>query len=79
VKKTALRMDLLKKMIKVDPNEPTAEERANGITKLRYMRFREALSSTCNLGFRVEAIKLADQEPQNDFKTVKERDEVRRR
>lgn len=35
VAKTKLRKDLLEKMMKLDPNEPTEEERLNGITKLR--------------------------------------------
>jgi len=33
--------DLLEKMMKVDPDEATEEERREGITKLRYMTFRE--------------------------------------
>ena len=47
-------MDLLKKMMDVDPNEPTPEERENGITKLRYMQFRESQSSSRLFGFRIE-------------------------
>ena len=34
------RMDLLGKMVAIDPQEPTAEERVTGITKLRYMMVR---------------------------------------
>lgn len=29
-------MDLLEKMVKLDADEPTADERENGVTKLRY-------------------------------------------
>ena len=36
VTKTTKRKDLLEKMMKLDPNEPTAEEKEHGITKLRY-------------------------------------------
>jgi 1D-myo-inositol-triphosphate 3-kinase len=92
------RMDLLKKMMDVDPNEPTEEEKVpvtwrivnierclgakslfqlktcisrnssepcrtslvhiqeKGITKLRYMQFREKQSSSRIYGFRIEAV-----------------------
>ncbi len=58
VTKSSRRLDLLAKMVALDPDEPTAEEKENGVTKLRYMMFRERLSSTNTLGFRVEAIKV---------------------
>jgi 1D-myo-inositol-triphosphate 3-kinase len=69
-------MDLLAKMMKLDPDEPTEEEARNGITKLRYMVFREMLSSSRTLGFRIEGIKLGGEEPLTTFKTKKTREEI---
>ena len=45
-------------MIAVDADEPTEEEnQQKGITKARYMKWREHLSSTADFGFRIEGIK----------------------
>ena len=50
------RGDLLAKMRKIDAEAPTAEERAaGGVTKLRYLTFRDSLTSTPTLGFRIDA------------------------
>eukprot|EP01098_Paradermamoeba_levis_P008697 TRINITY_DN3598_c0_g2_i1.p1 TRINITY_DN3598_c0_g2~~TRINITY_DN3598_c0_g2_i1.p1 ORF type:complete len:320 (+),score=95.56 TRINITY_DN3598_c0_g2_i1:71-1030(+) len=77
VKNQTLRPDLLQKMIEVDPKAPTEEEvKAGGIKKLRYMQFREQQSSTMNLGFRIEGMKLGAKPPINDFKTVKTEEDV---
>lgn len=48
-------------MIDVDRNAPTEEERkAGGISKPRYMKWREELSSSASLGFRIEGIKVTE-------------------
>ena len=55
------RADLLAKMLKVNPDAATpAEAAAGGITKMRYLRFREGASTSATLGFRVDAVQLAD-------------------
>merc|ERR1712151_747027 len=58
---TAIRDDLLSKMLKVQPDAATPEELARGgITKMRYLEFREHSTTSKSLGFRIEAIRLAD-------------------
>lgn len=77
VKNPARRNDLYLKMIKIDPNEPTAEEHADkAVTKLHYMQFREKGSSTATLGFRIEAIRMSGETPNADLKKVRTREEV---
>ena len=78
VTKMSRRMDLLEKMIAVDPKEPSDEEKEKGITKLRYMQFRERESSSVSLGFRVEGIKTGDNPPITSFKKVKSRESVKK-
>jgi len=64
VKNPKVRADLLGKMDKLDPKAATeAEREAGGITKLRYMQFREQTSTSSTLGFRLEGLTVADRVP----------------
>lgn len=77
VNNTTLRNDLYKKMIAVAPNEPTPKEHEQqAVTKLRYMMFREQMSSSQSKGFRIEALKMRGSSPITNLKTVKSNSEV---
>ncbi|XP_036925402.1 inositol-trisphosphate 3-kinase B [Sturnira hondurensis] len=76
-KKPSLRKDMYLKMIEVDPEAPTEEEKAQrAVTKPRYMQWRETISSTATLGFRIEGIKKEDGSVNRDFKKTKTREQV---
>eukprot|EP00037_Helgoeca_nana_P012749 m.116440 g.116440 ORF g.116440 m.116440 type:complete len:443 (+) comp21625_c0_seq6:989-2317(+) len=76
VSKSKLRKDLVEKMVKLDPDEPTKEELRDGITKLRYMTYRENKSTSRSLGFRIEGVRVSGHDTQNDFKLISTRREV---
>ncbi|CAJ1065375.1 inositol-trisphosphate 3-kinase A-like [Xyrichtys novacula] len=72
-----LRKDMYDKMVAVDPGAPTEQERAQqGVLKPRYMQWRETLSSTATLGFRIEGIKKSDGTCNTNFKKTKYREQV---
>jgi 1D-myo-inositol-triphosphate 3-kinase len=73
-----LRQDMYKKMIDIDPGEPTPEEHAlQAITKPRYMQWRETISSSSSLGFRIEGIKTSEGNSLKDFKTTRLEEDVK--
>ncbi|XP_032581656.1 inositol-trisphosphate 3-kinase A isoform X5 [Drosophila sechellia] len=73
-----LRKDMYDKMIQIDSHAPTAEEHAaKAVTKPRYMVWRETISSTATLGFRIEGIKKSDGTSSKDFKTTKSREQIK--
>ncbi|XP_054154333.1 uncharacterized protein LOC128952898 [Oppia nitens] len=73
-----LRKDMYEKMIAIDPVEPTDEEnQLKAVTKPRYMVWRETISSTASLGFRIEGIKQSNGKALKDFKRTKSEDNVK--
>lgn len=71
------REDMFEKMVAVDPGAPTVQEQAQkAVLKSRYMQWRETLSSTTTLGFRIEGFKKPNEECQTNFKRTKSREQV---
>ena len=63
--------DMFDKMCQVDPSAPTAEEiQMGGVTKPRYMVWRETISSTAGFGFRIEGTRKHDGTSSKDYKTL---------
>ncbi|KAM8827243.1 inositol-trisphosphate 3-kinase A isoform 1-T2 [Synchiropus picturatus] len=76
-KKPTPRPDMYQKMIEVDPDAPSPEENEQkAVTKPRYMQWRETISSTATLGFRIEGVKKEDGTVNRDFKKTKTREQV---
>ncbi|XP_077443833.1 inositol-trisphosphate 3-kinase A [Stigmatopora argus] len=76
-KKPTPRPDMYQKMVEVDPQAASAEETRQGaVTKPRYMQWRETISSTATLGFRIEGVKKEDGTVNRDFKRTKTREQV---
>ncbi|KAK5853117.1 hypothetical protein PBY51_006935 [Eleginops maclovinus] len=76
-KKPSPRPDMYQKMVEVEPDAPTPEENLlKVVTKPRYMQWRETISSTATLGFRIEGVKKEDGTVNRDFKKTKTREQV---
>ncbi|XP_070179491.1 inositol-trisphosphate 3-kinase A-like isoform X2 [Littorina saxatilis] len=70
------RNDLYQKMVSIDPEAPSEDEKENSaIDKPRYMKFRDDMSSTSALGFRIEGIKTQSG-ASKDYKNTRTRDDV---
>ncbi|KAM9740411.1 inositol-trisphosphate 3-kinase A-like [Menidia menidia] len=69
--KTTLRSDMYHKMVKIDPTAPSAEEHTKkGVTKCRYLQWKDTTTSTSTLGFRIEGIMMEDGSVQRDFRKI---------
>uniref|UniRef100_A0A4W3K671 Kinase n=1 Tax=Callorhinchus milii TaxID=7868 RepID=A0A4W3K671_CALMI len=75
--KPRLRTDMYQKMVEVDPLAPTPQEHTQqAVVKARYMQWRETLSSTVTLGFRIEGIKRSDGNCSTNFKRTKTKEQI---
>ncbi|XP_021344348.1 uncharacterized protein LOC110444279 isoform X1 [Mizuhopecten yessoensis] len=76
--KPKLRKDMYQKMMEVDPSAPTEEEHAQqAIIKPRYMQWRDEMSSSVNLGFRIEGIMKINGGSSKNFKKTQNCEEVK--
>jgi len=73
-----LRKDMYNKMKQIDANAPTPEEhQLQGVTKPRYMVWRETISTTSTFGFRIEGMRKSDGSSSKDFKTTRTEEDVK--
>lgn len=73
-----LRPDMYLKMVAINPEAPTPKEHCErSVSKLRYMQWRETLSSSASFGFRVEAIRNADGLINRNFKQTRSWSELK--
>ncbi|CAF0945717.1 unnamed protein product [Adineta ricciae] len=73
------RTDLYHKMIAIDRLAPTEQEHEDEkVLKSRYMIWRENMSSSQDLGFRIEAIKKSRGLMSKEFQRIKDRDDVKK-
>ncbi|XP_058506561.1 inositol-trisphosphate 3-kinase B-like [Solea solea] len=70
--KATLRSDMYQKMVKIDPAALSEEEHAqSGVTKWRYLQWRDTTTSTSTLGFRIEGIMMEDGSVQHDLRKTR--------
>lgn len=66
------RRDLYEKMVKEDPEAPSEEERnEEAVSKFRYLDWRDCVSSSRSLGFRIEGVTV-EGKSSRDYKTTRE-------
>ncbi|PIO35992.1 hypothetical protein AB205_0096210 [Aquarana catesbeiana] len=71
------RKDLYNKMVALDSQAPTLEEHLQkAVTKPRYMQWRESVSSTAMLGFRIEGVTIEAGSVKKNFKKMKSREQI---
>ncbi|XP_065563382.1 inositol-trisphosphate 3-kinase B-like [Artemia franciscana] len=77
-----LRRDLFEKMVATDPEAPTQEEQnEQGVSKqsvsFRYMLWRETISSSSVLGFRIEGMRHLEGASTREFRIMKDPESIK--